>query len=82
MAAVPLAAREVADMAFRKERVDLACAFRWAARLDMHEAVANHFSLAIDGTRFLLNPRGRHFSRTDGAFSADVRLRMNGQKLP
>ena len=63
MAAVPLAAREVADMAFRKERVDLACAFRWAARLDMHEAVANHFSLAIDGTRFLLNPRGRHFSR-------------------
>ena len=30
-----------------------------------HEAVANHFSLAVneDGTRFLLNPRHRHFTR-------------------
>ena len=28
------------------ERVDLAAAFRWTARLNMHEAVANHFSLA------------------------------------
>ena len=27
-------------------RIDLACAFRWAARLNLHEAVANHFSLA------------------------------------
>ena len=47
------------------ERVDLACAFRWTARLDMHEAVANHFSLAVnaDGTRFLMNPNQVHFSR-------------------
>lgn len=31
----------------------------------MHEAVANHFSLAVEdaGTRFLINPAGRHFSR-------------------
>jgi ribulose-5-phosphate 4-epimerase/fuculose-1-phosphate aldolase len=31
----------------------------------MHEAVANHFSLAVnpEGTRFLINPNGRHFSR-------------------
>lgn len=31
----------------------------------MHEAVANHFSLAINpqGTRFLINPNGRHFAR-------------------
>lgn len=45
-------------------RVDLAAAFRWAARLDWHEAVANHFSLAVsqDGGRFLMNPRWRHFS--------------------
>ncbi|MEM7427582.1 MAG: hypothetical protein AAF441_15925 [Pseudomonadota bacterium] len=28
------------------ERRDLACAFRWTARLDLHEGVANHFSLA------------------------------------
>ena len=47
------------------ERVDLAAAFRWTARLGFHEAVANHFSLAIneDGTRFLMNPNQMHFSR-------------------
>ena len=46
-------------------RIDLAAAFRWAARLGMHESIANHFSVAVsdDGTRFLLNPVGRHFSR-------------------
>ena len=49
----------------RQQRVDLACAFRWAARLGMHESIANHFSVAVsgDGTEFLINPRGRHFSR-------------------
>lgn len=49
----------------RTERVDLAAAFRWFARLDMHESVANHLSVAVskDGTKFLINPRGRHFSR-------------------
>lgn len=52
-------------MDFAKERIALACAFRWAARLDLHEGVANHFSLAVDqeGAKFLMNPRGRHFSR-------------------
>lgn len=47
------------------ERTDLAAAFRWTARLNMHEAVANHFSLAVndDGSRFLINPKGRHFAR-------------------
>lgn len=46
-------------------RAELACAFRWTARLGMHEAIANHFSLAVseDGRRFLINPYGRHFSR-------------------
>ncbi|MCO6055075.1 class II aldolase and adducin N-terminal domain-containing protein [Pseudomonas sp. MOB-449] len=45
-------------------RVDLACAFRWAARLGLHEAIANHFSLAVsaDGRQFLINPYGKHFS--------------------
>ncbi|MDB6084132.1 MAG: hypothetical protein JWN43_2013 [Gammaproteobacteria bacterium] len=49
----------------RAARVDLAAAFRWFARLDMHESVANHLSVAVssDGCRFLINPRGRHFSR-------------------
>ncbi|WP_022706269.1 class II aldolase and adducin N-terminal domain-containing protein [Paracoccus zeaxanthinifaciens] len=47
------------------ERADLAASFRWAARLNMHEAVANHFSLAVndEGTRFLINPNQVHFSR-------------------
>ena len=46
-------------------RVDLAAAFRWTARLNMHEAVANHFSLATNarGTEFLINPNARHFAR-------------------
>lgn len=47
------------------ERVDLAAAFRWTARLNMHEGVANHFSLSIndDGTKFLMNPNQKHFAR-------------------
>ena len=50
---------------FWPERVDLAAAFRWTARLNMHEAVANHFSLSVndDGTKFLMNPNQMHFSR-------------------
>ncbi|MEZ5923197.1 MAG: class II aldolase and adducin N-terminal domain-containing protein [Hyphomicrobiaceae bacterium] len=46
-------------------RCDLAAAFRWTARLNMHEAVANHLSLAVseDGKQFLMNPNGRHFSK-------------------
>ena len=52
------------ELLYREERIDLAAAFRWAARLNMHEAVANHFSLAVDsaGKRFLMNPNQRHFS--------------------
>ncbi len=44
-------------------RVDLAAAFRLAARFGWHESVANHFSAAVseDGTHFLMNPRWRHF---------------------
>ena len=48
-----------------RARADLAAAFRWIARLDMHEAVANHCSLALDaeGTVFLINPNQAHFAR-------------------
>ncbi|MBP0481500.1 class II aldolase and adducin N-terminal domain-containing protein [Sagittula salina] len=48
-----------------QDRVDLAAAFRWTVRLNMHEAVASHFSLAVndDGTKFLMNPNQVHFSR-------------------
>ena len=48
-----------------QERVDLAAAFRWTERLNLHEAVSNHFSLAVneDGNEFLMNPNQVHFSR-------------------
>jgi len=54
-----------ANITHMEERSDLAAAFRWTAREGMHEGVANHFSLAVsdDGTRFLINPFGRHFAR-------------------
>jgi len=53
------------NMTHWTERVDMAAAFRWTARLNMHEGVANHISLAIndDGTKFLMNPNQMHFSR-------------------
>ena len=59
------APKQTANLTHWDERVDLAAAFRWTARLNMHESVANHFSLAIndDGTRFLMNPNQMHFSR-------------------
>jgi ribulose-5-phosphate 4-epimerase/fuculose-1-phosphate aldolase len=44
-------------------RIGLAAAFRMAARLDMHEGVCNHFSFMLPGRRFLINPKGLHFSR-------------------
>ena len=49
----------------KQTRRELAAAFRWAARLNLHEATANHFSAAVseDGQSFLINPRGRHFSQ-------------------
>ncbi len=60
-----LVAPQTANLTHWEERVDMAAAFRWTARLNMHEAVANHFSLAVneDGTQFLMNPNQRHFAR-------------------
>ena len=45
-------------------RVDLAAAFRLAVMHGWHEAVANHFSLAVsgDGKTFLMNKKWVHFS--------------------
>ena len=47
-----------------QERIDLAAAFQMAAKLNLNEAVANHFSLSVndDGTQFLINPNQVHFS--------------------
>ncbi len=53
------------NLTHARERADMAAAFRWTARMNMHEAVANHFSLAVndDGSKFLINPFARHFAR-------------------
>ncbi len=60
-----LDAKDTSNITHWQERVDMAAAFRWTARLNMHEAVANHFSLAVndDATQFLMNPNQRHFAR-------------------
>ena len=71
-----------------QERIDLAAAFRWSARLGLHEAVANHFSLAVNeaGTRFLMNRNQVHFSRIRASelllLDADDPAAMSGPDAP
>ncbi|WP_425099865.1 class II aldolase and adducin N-terminal domain-containing protein [Tropicibacter sp. S64] len=59
------APKAIANIEYWEERCDLAAAFRWTARMNMHEGVANHFSLSVndDGSKFLINPSLKHFSR-------------------
>jgi ribulose-5-phosphate 4-epimerase/fuculose-1-phosphate aldolase len=54
----------VPDVIMQQCREDLAATFHWFARLNWHEAHANHFSVAVgdSGSEFLINPCGRHFS--------------------
>ena len=65
MSITSIARQRETNLPYYEERVDLAAALRWTARLNMHEAVANHFSLAVgeEGTEFLVNPNLMHFSR-------------------
>lgn len=65
MSLTQFAREQHSNLPHYESRVDLAAALRWTARLNMHEAVANHFSLAVneDGTQFLINPNMKHFSR-------------------
>ncbi|MDC0861212.1 class II aldolase/adducin family protein [Alphaproteobacteria bacterium] len=60
---------------YASEKEDLAAAFQWTARLNMHEAVANHFSLAIEGgKRFLINPNQKHFSQIKSSDILDLNI--------
>ena len=51
------------SLEFQKERENLAAAFQWTAHLNLHEGVANHFSLMVGNkNQFLMNPNQKHFS--------------------
>jgi ribulose-5-phosphate 4-epimerase/fuculose-1-phosphate aldolase len=81
-------ARSVSDAGEWQLRVDLAAAFRLAAYYDWHEAVANHFSLAVskDGKSFLMNPRWRHFSKVKASelllLNSNDKSTMTGPNAP
>ncbi len=76
------------NAAERQLRIDLAAAFRLSAFYDWHEAVANHFSLAVspDGKQFLMNPRWMHFARIKASdlllLNADDRSTMDKPGAP
>tara|TARA_B100000029_G_C17397865_1_gene895888 strand:- start:15 stop:728 length:714 start_codon:yes stop_codon:yes gene_type:complete len=67
-------------MGHLNEKRQLAAAFRWFARLDMNEGVANHFSLAVsdDGQKFLMNPVGKYWSKIK---SSDI-LELDARNEP
>jgi ribulose-5-phosphate 4-epimerase/fuculose-1-phosphate aldolase len=67
------------DLDIQQARIDLAAAFRLAARLNANEGVANHFSFAVSDERFLLNPRGLHF--TEISASRLVVVDIEGNKV-
>lgn len=53
----------------RQARIDLAAAFRLAARFDLHEGICNHFTLQVPGTtdQYFLNPFGLHWSEVSAS---------------
>lgn len=63
-----------ANITHWQDRLDMAAAFRWTVKLNLHEAVANHFSLAVneDGSKFLINPNGRHFARITASSLVEI----------
>lgn len=74
-------------MDYALARAEMAAAFRLTAREDMHEGVANHFSLAVNdsGTQFLINPK-KHFSVMKASdlwvIDADDPSTMEGDDAP
>lgn len=50
------------DEELARARVELTLALRIAARHDLHEGIDNHFSIALDAERFLVNSYGKHWS--------------------
>jgi ribulose-5-phosphate 4-epimerase/fuculose-1-phosphate aldolase len=85
---MPQTVTHLPNLPYKQERTDMAAAFRWTARLNMHESVANHFSLAVndDGTQFLMNPNQMHFSRIKASdmllIDANDPETLNGPNAP
>jgi ribulose-5-phosphate 4-epimerase/fuculose-1-phosphate aldolase len=69
------------DLTVRTLRADLALALRAADHHGLSEGVCNHFSLALPDAsdRFLINPRGLHWSEVQG--DDIVLVDGQGQKL-
>lgn len=88
MSISPVAVEAGHNSGFEQARVDLAAVFHLAVLNDWHEAIANHFSLAVsrDGKQFLMNPRWRHFSRVTASSlllcDADDRSTMDQPDAP
>src|SRR3989440_4658447 len=55
------------ELAVTAARIDLAAAFRLAARMDLHEGVCNHFSLMLPDGSILLNRYGLHWSEVSAS---------------
>src|SRR5256714_12237096 len=55
------------EVAVTAARIDLAAAFRLAARMDLHEGVCNHFSLMLPDGSILLNRYGLHWSEVSAS---------------
>ena len=64
------------DDSLIQARIDLAAAFRLAARFDLNEGICNHFSYAPPERpgAFLVNPFGTHLVAADGQRPAAGRL--------
>ena len=65
------------------EKRELAAAFRWFARLDMNEGIANHFSLAVsdDGQNFLMNPVGKFWSKIKSSDILELDTRIEPKNI-
>ena len=85
---MPQTITHLPNLPYKQERTDMAATFRWTARLNMHESVANHFSLAVndDGTQFLMNPNQMHFARIKASdmlfIDANDPETLNGPNAP
>ncbi|MBT7612034.1 MAG: hypothetical protein HN577_02320, partial [Rhodospirillaceae bacterium] len=63
----------------QQTRIDLAAAYRSAARMGLNEGICNHFTMMVPGsqTNFLLIPYGEHWSEVTASSLIEVDLDGN-----